>query len=133
MASNSISDNRYSGDFTNEVMPNAPAVRNEDAERVGAAAERIIAPQQQDAHEIKENEVAPQRLERSVKILDMADNNSGSTPLHLAVLGGHVNAVRLLINYKARVDLKNDNGLTPLDIALEKNHAEIADLLKQYQ
>lgn len=37
------------------------------------------------------------------------------TPLHQAVLGGHLGVARILLNAKANVNTINSHGATPLD------------------
>lgn len=62
--------------------------------------------------------------------IDAALTNTGGTALMLAVQDGHIDSVRVLLRYKANLNIKNKLGQTALDIAVEKNHHEIADILK---
>jgi hypothetical protein len=48
--------------------------------------------------------------------------STGATPLVRAAKGGDVEAVRLLIEYKANVELANDEGITPLMVAAGMGH-----------
>jgi roadblock/LC7 domain-containing protein len=45
-------------------------------------------------------------------------NNAGTTPLHLAAMGGHVDTMRLLIDKGAKTDTLTANGMSPLVAAL---------------
>ena len=47
-------------------------------------------------------------------------NETGDTPLHIAVKKGHIRLVRFLIDQGAAVEAKNNDQKTPLDIALLK-------------
>lgn len=51
------------------------------------------------------------------------------TPLMLAVAGGSVDTVELLLKHGADIDAQNAGGLTALMIAAANNHAEMAELL----
>lgn len=53
-------------------------------------------------------------------------NSYGNTPLHLAVLGGNLEMVMLLLRHHALVVKKNDAGLTPLALvkSMLTNHHE---------
>ncbi len=55
----------------------------------------------------------------------------GSTPLMLAVRGGNLAIVNLLIHHGANITLKNDDHLAALDIAKESNWPDVVDLLTQ--
>jgi len=48
--------------------------------------------------------------------------STGATALMRAAKGGDVAALKLLLQYKARVDLANDDGITPLMIAAGMGH-----------
>ncbi|KAN0138146.1 Ankyrin repeat-containing domain protein, partial [Lactarius tabidus] len=41
-------------------------------------------------------------------------DNNGNTPLHLAVIGGHLEVARMLLECKADVNSRNEDGSTPL-------------------
>lgn len=56
---------------------------------------------------------------------------NGLTALHDAAWHGHMDAVRSLINARARLDLKSHAGLTPRELALLYGYDEIASLLAE--
>ncbi|MEG4804154.1 ankyrin repeat domain-containing protein [Microcoleus sp. ARI1-B5] len=70
---------------------------------------------------------------KEVAALLMLDINamdqSGNTPLHLAVDRGSQDIAELLIANGARVNVRNENGQTPLYRAIAIGHNEIAALL----
>ncbi len=59
-------------------------------------------------------------------------NESGQTPLHLAVRAGYRDIVELLIAKGADVNAKNKAGRTALRIAINQSHPEIAELLRKH-
>jgi ankyrin repeat protein len=65
-----------------------------------------------------------------------AKNNSGWTPLLMAVLGDRKEVIELLIakgaDVNAKDSRKDSRGETPLDWAIEKNYTEIAALLRKH-
>jgi ankyrin repeat protein len=63
-----------------------------------------------------------------------ADAQSGSydTPLHFAVIQGHLEATRLLLEHDANVFAQNKMRRTPLQLAQVKRNKEIIDLLSAY-
>jgi ankyrin repeat protein len=58
-------------------------------------------------------------------------NTLQQTPLHIAVLYGHLNIVSLLLDNKALIHVQDSNGNTPLHIALTKGFTKITELLMQ--
>lgn len=50
----------------------------------------------------------------------------GNTPLHEAVLHGHINVVTVLLESGFHVDCRNNGQETPLHIASIKGHTDIA-------
>ncbi|KAH3977786.1 hypothetical protein HBI56_105990 [Parastagonospora nodorum] len=55
---------------------------------------------------------------------------SGQPPLCVAVVNGHIDVVRILLEYGANVDATTrDSGETALHLAIKNNHTEIIDLL----
>ena len=65
-----------------------------------------------------------------------AENESGWTVLHCAVVGGHKEITKQLIDKGADVNAKvtsvQNQGSTPLDAAIETDQPEIADLLRKH-
>jgi ankyrin repeat protein len=55
--------------------------------------------------------------------------NSGLTPLHLAVMGGHRQVIELLLNSGATIDFFTTAGETPLYQAIKFNRLELTNLL----
>ena len=62
-----------------------------------------------------------------------ARNNKGTTPLHWAALGGHTEAIQVLVdlapNRVAALEAKTNKGSTPLHCAAQGGHAEAVRLL----
>jgi ankyrin repeat protein len=54
------------------------------------------------------------------------------TPLHVAAVNGNKDVVELLLASKAHVNAKTNRGLTPLSLALDKDHHEVAELLRRH-
>ena len=54
------------------------------------------------------------------------------TPLHLAAVNGNRDVAELLLASKADVNAKTNRGLTPLGLALDKDHQEVAELLRRH-
>ncbi len=63
--------------------------------------------------------------------LDAQGPYNGLTALHDAAWHGHMDAVRSLINARARLNLKSHAGLTPRELALLYGYDEIASLLAE--
>lgn len=59
-----------------------------------------------------------------------ADNQSKVPVLHIAVSDGDIRMVQLLLEYGARVDIKDDQGLTTVQVAEKMQHSKIIELLK---
>ncbi len=59
-------------------------------------------------------------------------NNNGATPLIIAVLNGHIEIVKILLDLGADANAKDSNGWTAHDLASETGHTDIVKLLKQY-
>ncbi|VDQ13435.1 unnamed protein product [Trichobilharzia regenti] len=51
-------------------------------------------------------------------------NELGDQPIHSAVLGKHLQILRLLIDFGAKVDMKNQQGAQPIHLAGEGNFLE---------
>lgn len=63
--------------------------------------------------------------------LDAQGSYNGLTALHDAVWHGHLDAVRVLVEAGARLDLKTHAGLTPRDLALLYGYDDIARFLQE--
>jgi ankyrin repeat protein len=59
-------------------------------------------------------------------------DNNGNTPLHLAVIGGHLEVARMLLECKADVNSRNEDGSTPLLIVSSKGNLDTLRLLLTY-
>lgn len=55
---------------------------------------------------------------------------NGESVLHVAVLGGHVDIVKLLLRYGANPVLKNLDGSTPTQLAFQSRDSRMQDLFK---
>lgn len=56
----------------------------------------------------------------------------GTTALHEAVLNGHTECVRILLDHGADVNIQNADGNTPLYLAVRRRHVECIKLLLAY-
>ena len=63
--------------------------------------------------------------------VNIKDNN-GRTPLHVACLLGHKDAVELLIAKSADISVKDNKEQTALSLAKEQGHEEIVELLRKH-
>jgi ankyrin repeat protein len=61
--------------------------------------------------------------------MNIVDPGNGNTPLHIAAQNGHTNIVKLLLEVKASVNLKNSAGNTPLHMSVEYDYYETSKLL----
>ena len=59
---------------------------------------------------------------------DMTDP-SGNTPLHLAVMKGHADVVKILLDHESNIHAKNSQGQTPLTLASDHDFTDVIDLL----
>jgi ankyrin repeat protein len=57
----------------------------------------------------------------------------GRTPLHVASYDGALEVVRLLLEYGADVEVKNNDGQTALQYAAERGHDEVLELLREHE
>jgi ankyrin repeat protein len=72
-------------------------------------------------------QMAKSLLEHGAKV--NAVQMGGWTPLHEAAARGEVDLVKLLLQYGADKDMKNEDGTTALDLARKNSHDLVADLL----
>ncbi|XP_052830990.1 E3 ubiquitin-protein ligase MIB2 isoform X1 [Octopus bimaculoides] len=54
-----------------------------------------------------------------------AGDDKGLTPLHYAVLGNHLEVMRLMLDYGANVNTQNNEGHSPLHLAIIKNYINL--------
>ena len=52
-----------------------------------------------------------------------------NTALHYACFGGHVEAVQLLLEYKANVTVKNTYDQSPLDHAIDNMNSDVVTVM----
>ncbi|XP_071079655.1 protein phosphatase 1 regulatory subunit 27-like [Haliotis cracherodii] len=81
---------------------------------------------------IKENDlnaVSTMLRRASLKVNINEINDVGLTPLHQAVLDGNCDAVRLLVNHGADVNMLDGDHWTPLHAACAEGHADIVRFL----
>lgn len=64
--------------------------------------------------------IAQELLKRGIQV----DNatKKGNTALHIASLAGQLDIIKLLIEYKADVNVQSSSGFTPLYMAAQENH-----------
>jgi len=55
--------------------------------------------------------------------------SDGSTPLHWAAFGGHIEIISDLLNHNANPNIINSEGLSAFDLALKHGHEDAATLL----
>jgi len=68
-------------------------------------------------------------LKSGAKVDDV--DNEGSSALHHASASGRMEAVKTLVENKARVSLKNQGGDTPRKLAKSSAHSKVADYLEK--
>ena len=54
----------------------------------------------------------------------------GTTALHMAAWGGRKGSVKLLLEARARTDLRSDKGLVAAEEAQQQGHTDIAEMLR---
>ena len=58
-------------------------------------------------------------------------NNFGLAPLHYASLGGHEEAIELLLEQGAEINITNNQGLTPLFMAARAGRVKVVEMLSK--
>lgn len=74
---------------------------------------------------IGNNEIIQLLLEHEANINAEAPNKN--TPIMMAAYGGHIFAVKLLLDQGADLHRKNDRGMSALDLAKMANHQDIVE------
>ena len=54
---------------------------------------------------------------------------SGIAPLHIAATEGHLDAIKLLVQYGANINIQGAEGFSPLEFALRGGHFDCASFL----
>jgi ankyrin repeat protein len=57
---------------------------------------------------------------------------SGVTPLHLAAYKGYAEIAKILLEWGADPNIRDDDGLTPLEIAKIRNDKKTAKIIEEY-
>ena len=70
-------------------------------------------------------EIIQALINKGAKV-DLANQNDGMNPLHIATQNGEVKIVELLINNQAKIDMLNKAGITPLILAIANKKTEVA-------
>lgn len=71
------------------------------------------------------NDVVHMLLDKKVDINARSPNNT--TPIMMAVFGGHIMTVKLLLDSGADASLKNDAGMTAIDFAVKYGYKDIEE------
>lgn len=61
--------------------------------------------------------------------VEVLDEHTGLRPLHVACMGGRMDAARALLHCKAALDVKERRGYSPLALACRGAHVETARYL----
>ena len=64
---------------------------------------------------------------------DIRVSSNNNTALHAAAEADHLEVARLLLDYKADLNITNLYGLTPLDIAVTFNRTSLIELFNNYK
>lgn len=74
-------------------------------------------------------EIAGSKSEKQANAIDETEFGGGYRPLHYAAYAGRAETVRLLLQYGADVDARNDVGCTALFLAAQQGRAEVVRIL----
>ncbi|KAI0228044.1 Ankyrin repeat and sterile alpha motif domain-containing protein 1B [Lamellibrachia satsuma] len=102
-----------------------------DAARTGncSVIEKIVAQRHKRMGQLPLALQAPlASLTRRTLNINCQDSN-GDTPLHLAALNGHAEAVRLLLQHEGSANMEDSRGCFPLHLAAWNGHANICRIL----
>ncbi|XP_030289212.1 cyclin-dependent kinase 4 inhibitor B [Sparus aurata] len=61
---------------------------------------------------------------------NVADSSTGTTPLHDAARTGYLDTVRLLVEYQADPQARDNANCRPVDLAAEHGHADVVAFLE---
>ncbi|QQR49171.1 ankyrin repeat domain-containing protein [bacterium] len=73
------------------------------------------------------------QLNSKFNINHRSKSGQGNTPLHLAVMQGHLQCVQFLLDNKADINAQNDNNDTPLHLAVYRGQLACVQILVQHQ
>ncbi|XP_026159489.1 cyclin-dependent kinase 4 inhibitor B [Mastacembelus armatus] len=64
---------------------------------------------------------------------NVADRHTGTTPLHDAARTGFLDTVRLLVNYRADPQARDNKNCQPIDLARKNDHTNVVAFLESLQ
>ena len=72
-------------------------------------------------------------LQHTSKLKINIVDKEGNTPLMLAAEKGNLNVVKLLLEAKAKTNIRNNNGESAYTIAISANNQKMADLISPHK